>query len=1123
MATSTAVKTWSEAPDGAAQQFIEPGTRRAPRRPGLGHGAGLRGVVGRGRGSRRPPQRRRARRRRRGPLRAHRLAGRRRRHGLDAARPRRLPRVAPRRASGSRQTGRYLHDVRPPSVDGLARSLADTGLPHPLLVDVARAAIAAGDPASARRLRRRPAAAACSGRSSTPPACCCTPTSVGRPLAVRQDAAATQPRARPRHRPARLAPEPRRPRCWPALCGAEAAIVVNNNAAAVLLVLAALAARPRGAGQPRRERRDRRRLPRARGAWRSPAPGSSTSGTTNRTRLADYERAVDRPGADVALVLKVHPSNYRVEGFTEAVARAASWPALAVPVVADIGSGLLDAACPWLAGGPPAWLAGEPAARQTLAAGAALVTFSGDKLLGGPQAGIIAGRADLVAALRRPPPGPRPAARRPRARRRCRTSPSPTCAATASAMPVLAHGHACRWTSCGGGPTRPWRVRRRRSSTPTRCPAPGRCPGVAIPSVGVAVDGDHTAALRAADPPIIARVQRRPHHPRPAHRRPGRRRLLARALGAWRTSAEACTSSPPPATSTTASRRSCWPSPAPTPTASTRRSAAASPSTSASPTRRCRRGPGISFVDVPGHVRFLKNMLAGVGAVDACLFVVAATEGWKPQSEEHLRILELLGIRHGLVALTKVDLVDDEELASSPASTSSRPRGRHVPGGRRGRGRGRADRRRASTSCAAALDRLLAATPAGRRPRPAPPLGRPGVRRQGRGHGRDRHAHRRPRRRGRRTWPSGRRPRPARVRAIQSLGDAHERDRARPSRRAQPERRRAHRGRPGRRRRRARAVAAHARGSTPRSTVLAALDHDVSRPRRLRRLRRLGRAPGARPGPRRRARSARGPQGLVRLHLASAAPAAARRPLRAARERAGRDRRRRRGARRRARAAGVEGPARPLRRPGGRRAGLDRRRRAGACSPASERTPTLGPLGRGPRRGRGDGRRARRRGSAAAGPLGLDVATLDERERAVPRRSPRAWRSAPGGPRAGGGRPPGRPPVPGRARGRRLLPRPAPDGVDRAELRELVRRGLVVERDGVWFAPSAVDAAAARGRRAAGRQPRRASRWPSSATRSARPASTRCRCWPRARRPRRHPPPGRPAHRRPPPARPSES
>ena len=71
-------------------------------------------------------------------------------------------------------------------------------------------------------------------------------------------------------------------------------------------------------------------------------------------------------------------------------------------------------------------------------------------------------------------------------------------------------------------------------------------------------------------------------------------------------------------------------------------------------------GREVAFVDVPGHVRFIKNMLAGVGAVDACVFVVDATEGWKPQSEEHLRILELLGIGHGIVALTKVGLVDDD-------------------------------------------------------------------------------------------------------------------------------------------------------------------------------------------------------------------------------------------------------------------------------------------------------------------------------------------------------------------------------------------------------------------------------------------------------------------------------
>src|SRR5439155_678899 len=73
-------------------------------------------------------------------------------------------------------------------------------------------------------------------------------------------------------------------------------------------------------------------------------------------------------------------------------------------------------------------------------------------------------------------------------------------------------------------------------------------------------------------------------------------------------------------------------------------------------------GQELGFVDVPGHVRFLKNMLAGVGAVEAAILVVAATEGWMPQSEEHLRILDLLGISHGLAVITKADLVDDDLL-----------------------------------------------------------------------------------------------------------------------------------------------------------------------------------------------------------------------------------------------------------------------------------------------------------------------------------------------------------------------------------------------------------------------------------------------------------------------------
>ena len=71
-------------------------------------------------------------------------------------------------------------------------------------------------------------------------------------------------------------------------------------------------------------------------------------------------------------------------------------------------------------------------------------------------------------------------------------------------------------------------------------------------------------------------------------------------------------------------------------------------------------GDSVSLIDVPGHIRFIKNMLAGVGSLKACIFVVAATEGWKPQSEEHLRILELLGVKHGIVALTKVNLCDED-------------------------------------------------------------------------------------------------------------------------------------------------------------------------------------------------------------------------------------------------------------------------------------------------------------------------------------------------------------------------------------------------------------------------------------------------------------------------------
>ncbi|HVF33362.1 MAG TPA: selenocysteine-specific translation elongation factor [Acidimicrobiales bacterium] len=121
-------------------------------------------------------------------------------------------------------------------------------------------------------------------------------------------------------------------------------------------------------------------------------------------------------------------------------------------------------------------------------------------------------------------------------------------------------------------------------------------------------------------------------------------------------------------------------------------------------------GAEVAFVDVPGHVRFLKNMLAGVGAVDACLFVVDAVEGWKPQSEEHLRILSLLGLAHGVVAVTKVGLVDADGAELAALEVEERVAGTFLAGAEvvavdARSGVGLAELR-------LALDRLVAATPA---------------------------------------------------------------------------------------------------------------------------------------------------------------------------------------------------------------------------------------------------------------------------------------------------------------------------------------------------------------------------------------------------------------------------
>ncbi|WP_462418349.1 L-seryl-tRNA(Sec) selenium transferase [Kytococcus sp. Marseille-QA3725] len=169
----------------------------------------------------------------------------------------------------------------------------------------------------------------------------------------------------------------------------EAALVVNNGAAALVLATTVLAA-------GREVIVSRGEMVEIGDGFRLPELIASTGaslrevGTTNRTHLRDYAEAVDD---QTGCILKVHPSNFRVDGFTAEVP-AGELATLGVPVVHDIGSGLLA---------PDAALPGEPDARTALRAGAHLVTASGDKLLGGPQAGLVLGRADLVERLRRHP------------------------------------------------------------------------------------------------------------------------------------------------------------------------------------------------------------------------------------------------------------------------------------------------------------------------------------------------------------------------------------------------------------------------------------------------------------------------------------------------------------------------------------------------------------------------------------------------------------------------------------------------------------------------------------------------------------------------------------------------
>jgi L-seryl-tRNA(Ser) seleniumtransferase len=270
---------------------------------------------------------------------------------------------------------------------------------------------------------------------------------------------------------------------------AQAALVVNNGAAALVLATTALAA-GRDVVVSRGEMveiGDGFRLP---DLVASAGARLREVGTTNRTTLADYEAAV---GPDTGCILKVHPSNFRVEGFTSAVPVSAL-AALGTPVVHDIGSGLLR---------PHRLLPDEPDAARSLGEGAAVVTCSGDKLLGGPQAGLVLGRAEVVEQLRRHPLA--------RALRVDKTTLAALEATLRGPRPPV-------WEALEADPVR---LRTRCDELVAALPpglgttfsadgvvGGGGAPGQTLPGWAVALPESYAAALRGQSSPVLARVER---------------------------------------------------------------------------------------------------------------------------------------------------------------------------------------------------------------------------------------------------------------------------------------------------------------------------------------------------------------------------------------------------------------------------------------------------------------------------------------------------------------------------------------------------------------------------------------------------------------------------------------
>jgi L-seryl-tRNA(Ser) seleniumtransferase len=273
-----------------------------------------------------------------------------------------------------------------------------------------------------------------------------------------------------------------------AVPGAEVAHVVNNGAAALALVTCALAAGREVivARGEMVEIGDGFRIPEL---LESVGARLREVGTTNRVRLADYEAAVTE---QTAFVLKVHPSNFVVEGFTSTVP-VADLAGLPVPVVADIGSGLLT---------PHPRLPDEPSASASLAAGADLVTASGDKLLGGPQCGLMLGRRELVERLRR-----HPFARALRVDKLTLAALEATL--TGPQTPVAS----ALVTDAGELFARAEKLAAELSPhtnavavASTAAVGGGGAPGVELPSAAVAVPTSLAAPLRLGEPPVVGYV-----------------------------------------------------------------------------------------------------------------------------------------------------------------------------------------------------------------------------------------------------------------------------------------------------------------------------------------------------------------------------------------------------------------------------------------------------------------------------------------------------------------------------------------------------------------------------------------------------------------------------------------